>query len=51
LPGVLEAMDRKSWKEAESQIPREAEALERETKVIDEAVAALQTASTVSLSR
>jgi len=29
LPGVLEAMDRKNWKEAESQIPREAEALDR----------------------
>jgi N-acetylated-alpha-linked acidic dipeptidase len=51
LPGVLEAMDRKNWKEAESQIPREAEALERETKVIDEAAAALQNASTASLSR
>lgn len=51
LPGVLEAMDRKNWKEAESQIPREAEALERETKVIDDAVAALQNASTASLSR
>jgi N-acetylated-alpha-linked acidic dipeptidase len=48
FPGVLEAMDRKNWKEAESQIPREAEALERETKVIDEAVAALQDASTAS---
>jgi N-acetylated-alpha-linked acidic dipeptidase len=51
LPGVLEAMDRQNWKEAESQIPREAEALERETKVIDEAVAALQNASTASLAR
>jgi N-acetylated-alpha-linked acidic dipeptidase len=51
LPGVLEAMDRKNWKQAESQIPREAEALERETKVIDEAAAALQNASTASLAR
>jgi N-acetylated-alpha-linked acidic dipeptidase len=51
LPGVLEAMDRKNWKEAESQIPREAEALERETTLIDEAVAALQNTSTASLSR
>ncbi len=42
LPGVLEALDRKNWKEAESQIPREADALEREIKIIDEATAALQ---------
>lgn len=42
LPGVLEAMDRKNWAEAESQIPREAAALARETKVIDEATAALE---------
>jgi N-acetylated-alpha-linked acidic dipeptidase len=37
LPGVLEAMDRRDWKEAESQIPRAAAALEREAEVIDEA--------------
>jgi N-acetylated-alpha-linked acidic dipeptidase len=36
LPGVLEAMDRKDWAEAQSQIPREAEALRRETKIVDE---------------
>ncbi|MGA8027029.1 MAG: transferrin receptor-like dimerization domain-containing protein, partial [Bryobacteraceae bacterium] len=42
LPGVLEAMDRKNWKEAESQIPREADALERETEIIDKATATLQ---------
>ena len=42
LPGVLEAMDRRDWSEAESQIPREAEALDRETKLIDEAAAALE---------
>lgn len=42
LPGVLEALDRKDWSEAESQIPREAEALQRETRIIDEATAALQ---------
>jgi len=36
LPGALEALDRKNWKEAESQIPREAGALERERKLIDE---------------
>ena len=36
LPGVLEAMDRKDWAEAESQIPREAEALRRETKIVEE---------------
>jgi N-acetylated-alpha-linked acidic dipeptidase len=42
LPGVLEALDRKNWKESESQIPREAEALDRETKIIDAAAAALE---------
>ncbi len=42
LPGVLEAMDRKNWKEAESQIPRAAAALERETKLIDDATAKLE---------
>jgi N-acetylated-alpha-linked acidic dipeptidase len=42
LPGALEAMDRKNWSEAESQIPREAEALKRETKLIDEITSALQ---------
>ena len=36
LPGVLEAMDRKDWPEAESQIPREADALQRETKIVDQ---------------
>jgi N-acetylated-alpha-linked acidic dipeptidase len=36
LPGVLEAMDRRDWAEAQSQIPREAAALRRETKIIDE---------------
>jgi N-acetylated-alpha-linked acidic dipeptidase len=51
LPGVLEAMDRKNWKEAESQIPREAEALERETKLIDEATTVLKDASATSASR
>jgi N-acetylated-alpha-linked acidic dipeptidase len=44
LPGVLEAMDRKDWKEAESQIPRAAAALDRETKIIDAASAALEQA-------
>ncbi|MBV8072601.1 MAG: M28 family metallopeptidase [Acidobacteriaceae bacterium] len=42
LPGVLEALDRKDWAEAESQIPREAEALKREKKVVDEIIAALK---------
>ncbi len=41
LPGVLEALDRKDWAEAESQIPREAEALQRETKIVNELTAAL----------
>ena len=36
LPGALEAMDRKNWAEAESQIPREAEALNRETVLLDQ---------------
>lgn len=44
LPGVLEALDRKNWSEAESQIPREAEALKREAKLIDEMTATLQSA-------
>ena len=51
LPGVLEAMDRKNWREAESQIPREAEALRREARLIEDATAALQTTSTTALSR
>ena len=42
LPGVLEALDRKDWAEAESQIPREAEALQREKKIIDEITATLE---------
>ena len=41
LPGVLEAMDRKDWAEAESQIPREADALRRETKIVEQITAAL----------
>jgi N-acetylated-alpha-linked acidic dipeptidase len=41
LPGVQEAMDRKDWAEAESQIPREAEALMRERKIIDQIADAL----------
>jgi N-acetylated-alpha-linked acidic dipeptidase len=41
LPGVLEAMDRKDWAEAQSQVPREAEALVRETKIVDQITAAL----------
>ena len=41
LPGVLEAMDRKDWVEAESQIPREADALRREAKIIEQITAAL----------
>ncbi len=41
LPGVLEAMDRKDWAEAESQIPREADAIRRETRIISDLTAAL----------
>ncbi len=41
LPGVLEAMDRKDWAEAESQIPREADALRRETKIVEQITAEL----------
>ena len=41
LPGALEAMDRKNWTEAESQIPREAEALDREVKLLDQITALL----------
>jgi hypothetical protein len=37
-------MDRKNWKEAESQIPRAAAALERESKLIEAASAALEDA-------
>lgn len=46
LPGVLEALDRKNWSEAESQIPREAAALERERKLIDEMTATLDSGGT-----
>jgi N-acetylated-alpha-linked acidic dipeptidase len=45
IPGVLEAMGRKDWKEAESQIPRAAQALERETAVINDAAAVLEAAT------
>ncbi len=41
LPGMLEAMDRKDWTEAQSQVPREADALNRETKIIDEITSVL----------
>jgi N-acetylated-alpha-linked acidic dipeptidase len=41
LPGVLEAMDRKEWDLAQSQVPRAAAALTREAGVIDQATAAL----------
>lgn len=51
LPGVLEAMDRKNWSEAESQIPREAEALIRECHLIDEMTSTLQSASAASRHR
>jgi N-acetylated-alpha-linked acidic dipeptidase len=46
LPGALEAMDRKNWVEAESQIPREAQALDRERRLIDEMTATLQSSVT-----
>jgi N-acetylated-alpha-linked acidic dipeptidase len=42
LPGILEAMERKNWKEAESQIPRAAAALDRECKLIEAASAVLE---------
>src|SRR5581483_7520605 len=45
LPGVQEAMDRRNWTEAESQIPREAAALNREVAVIDRATAAIAEAT------
>jgi cyanophycinase len=41
LPGVLEAMDRRDWKEAESQIPRAAKALVNEAAIIDSITAQL----------
>ncbi len=46
LPGVLEALDRKDWAEAESQVPREADALNRESKIITEITAVLAGAQT-----
>jgi N-acetylated-alpha-linked acidic dipeptidase len=49
LPGVLEALDRKNWKEAESQVPREAEAIEREIRIIDAATAAIESAHGASV--
>lgn len=45
FPGVLEAMDRKNWSEAESQVPREAAAIAREISIIDAAEAALEAAA------
>lgn len=42
LPGVLEAMDRKDWGEAQSQVPRAAAALERETAAIEAAADLLE---------
>ncbi len=47
LPGILEAMDRKDWTEAESQIPRAAAALEREAALIDEATSVMRGPSRV----
>lgn len=44
LPGILEAMDRRDWKEAESQIPRVAQAVAREAAVVEEAAIALEEA-------
>jgi cyanophycinase len=44
MAGVLEAMDQKDWATAESQIPRVAQAIQRETAVIDEATQALRDA-------
>lgn len=44
LPGVLEAMDRKNWREAESQVPREAAAIERDVKIIEAASAVMEDA-------
>jgi N-acetylated-alpha-linked acidic dipeptidase len=51
LPGVLEAMDRKDWGEAQSQVPREAEALLRETKIINQITAALGNETTQTAAR
>ncbi len=51
LPGVLEALDRKDWAEAESQIPREAAALGRETKIITGITAALESSASKKASR
>ncbi|MBV8552901.1 MAG: M28 family metallopeptidase [Acidobacteriaceae bacterium] len=45
LPGVHEALDRKNWAEAESQIPREADALMREKKIVDEIASTLEGAA------
>jgi cyanophycinase len=42
LPGIQEALDRRDWAEAESQIPRAAAALEREAAVIDRASAEIE---------
>ena len=42
LPGVLEALDRKDWDLAQTQVPRAAAALVRESAAIDQATAALK---------
>jgi N-acetylated-alpha-linked acidic dipeptidase len=44
LPAIQEAMDRKDWQEAESQIPRTADAIEREAALVREIAAALEAA-------
>ncbi|HLH03596.1 MAG TPA: M28 family metallopeptidase [Bryobacteraceae bacterium] len=51
LPGVLEALDRHDWAEAESQIPREADALMRETRIINQITAVLNAEPRPSSSR
>jgi hypothetical protein len=44
-------MDRKDWAEAQSQVPREAEALVRETKIIDQITEALGNEAAQSAAR
>jgi len=44
IPGVLEAIEQKQWRQADEQIVRAGQVLQNEARVIDEAAAALESA-------
>jgi len=45
IPGVREAIEQKQWKQADEQIVRAGQVLQNETKVLEEAAAALESGS------